>query len=149
MSDEKIVIDENNFAQHFKEAGKFPPDKGDSMAIFRACAEFVDGDIKRDVVNKLKQTDGGARFAIQILMKKCNMSYRESIKICKEVCKDLESMSEEDVLNKPYKFLYENKYFVKKELVPENNPHWELVNLKSVTVEEKKADVPSEKIELE
>jgi hypothetical protein len=149
MSEDKVVIDDSNFAQYFKEAGKHSPDKGDSMAVFRACAEFVDSDIKRDVISKLRETDGGAKFVVQILMKKCNMSYVEAIKISKEVCKDLEIMSEEDVLKKPYKFVFETKYFVNRELVPENNPHWELVNLKSVTVEEKTAVELSKKIELE
>jgi hypothetical protein len=149
MDDTEIVVTEENFSEHFKEAGKQPPKRGEVLAIFRAVAELVDGDLKRDIINKLQNEDGGVRFAIQVLIKACKMSYRESLKICKEIMTDLESQSIDEVLAKPYKFLYENKYFVKKELVPQNSPHWEIVSLKSVTVTEKNSDSELQKTEQE
>jgi len=140
MDEDKVELNEENFLKYFKEAGRFPPEKGDVLAVFKACAELVDGQLKQEVVRSLKEIEGGSRFAVQMLIKQSKMSYRESIRICKEICTDLQSLDDNEVLNKPYKFVYENKYFVRKDLVPTDSPHWEIVSLKNVTVSEKKAE---------
>jgi len=148
MDKVNLTVDEGDFSKFFKEAGRFPPEKGDVLAVFKACAELVDGQVKREVIRSLKEIQGGSRFAVQMLMKQCKMTYREAIKITKEICADLQDMNDEEVLDKPYNFVYENKYFVKKEFVPTDSPHWEIVSLKNVTVSEKMPEDNVEKLEV-
>lgn len=129
----EVEITSENFHEFFKLASENKPQPGDCLAIFKANAEFVDGQLKEDVVTKLMESKFGCQASIQILVKHAGMQYKEALRVVKEMVKDLMETSKEDVLKKPYKFIYETSYFTKKQYVPKDNPNWQLVGLKMAT----------------
>ena len=126
---EKVEITPENFSKYFKDAATSRPEPGECLAIFRAVAEFVDGNLKEDVVEKLTNNKFGCQTAIQLLIKHAGMDYKEALRVVKEVNKDLLDLSKEEVISKAYRFTFENKYFTKKELVPDS-PNWQTIGLK-------------------
>jgi hypothetical protein len=131
---DEIIITEENFSQYFRDAANTRPEPGECLAVFRAIAELVDGNLKQDVINKLQENKVGCQNSIQILMKHAGMDYKEALRVCKEITADLIEFDCSHVLNKPYKFLYENRYFTKKEHVPKDSPNWYVVGLKNIDV---------------
>lgn len=129
----EITIDENNFDQYFRDINKFPPERGDVLAKYSAIAELVDGDLKQDIVKNLTSSDFGAKTSSQIMKKIGKTNEKESIRVVKEICKDLtDGMSEKDVLEKPYKYTFEMSFFTKKEYVPLDDLHWEIITINNL-----------------
>ena len=126
---EQVEITSENFSQYFRDAASSRPQPGECLAIFRAVAEFVDGNLKQDVVDKLINNKFGCQTAIQLLIKHAGMNYKEALRIVKEVNKDLLELTKEEVIDKAYKFTFENRYFTKKEYVPDS-PNWQTIGLK-------------------
>jgi hypothetical protein len=56
-------------------------------------------------------------------------------------------LSEQEVLDKPYKFLFEKQYYANKEHVPKDNPHWQIVGLKNISI--KDIEIKTEPIQQE
>lgn len=133
MSD--LVIDDNNFSQYFREAGKNSPQPGDVLAIYQAIAELANGDLKKQIVDTLLEQKIGAQKAIQIFSKLGHASYHESLKVVKAICNDLlAGMSKEMVMNKSYEYKLEMHFYTKPEYVPTENKHWQTVGLKNFAV---------------
>jgi hypothetical protein len=146
MADD-VIIDDSNFEQYFKDASKHRPEKGECLAIFKSMAELVNGDIKQEVILAVTTNEYGGQGAVQTLMKKCNMSYKEALRVCKEICQDCTTLSEQEVLDKPYKFLFEKQYYTHKDFVPKDNPHWQVVGLKNISI--KDIEIKTEPVEQE
>lgn len=128
---EELVIDENNFGQYFFDVRRFPPQRGQIMARFGAYAEFIDGMMKKNIIDLLKKDKVLA--AIQVMRKLGCAVERDAIRICREVCDDLVSgMSDEDVEKKVYNYEMESFYYTKKEYVPLDNPHWSVISVKNL-----------------
>ena len=134
--DDGIIIDDSNFEEYFKDASKHRPEKGECLAIFRSMAELVNGDIKQEVILAVTTNEYGGQSAVQTLIKKCNMSYKEALRVCKEICQDCTKLSDQEVLDKPYKFLFEKQYYANKDYVPKDNPHWQIVGLKNISIKD-------------
>lgn len=131
MNDE-LVIDETNFAEHFRDVRMNKPQRGEVMARFTAMAEFVDGHMKRDIIDLLHNKNK-IEAAIQVMRKLGSATEKEAIRICKEVCRDLASgMSLKEVENKTYKYQLELFYYTKKENIPVDDPHWSVISLKNL-----------------
>ncbi len=130
---EDFVIDETNFGQYFRELNKDIPQKGDVLSVYRAMAELLSGDIKKDIVNLLKtEMEVGAKQAIQIAVKLCKTNEKEAIKLVKEICTDLhDGKSEDYIMDKPYQYMVEIFYFTKPEYVP-NDKHWSFISIKNI-----------------
>jgi hypothetical protein len=129
---EEIVIDENNFAEYFRDTRHNKPQHGDVMVFYKSMAELVGGDLKHQMIEALFHESIGAQKAIQLFMKLGGASHKAAVLLVKEMNDDLISgMSKEDVFKKSYKFFLEMSFYTKKEYVPKDDPHWELVNLKN------------------
>jgi hypothetical protein len=130
MNQEELVIDESNFTQYFRDCRNNRPEKGDILAKFTAIAEFVDGRMKKDIIDLLYNKDNKVNAAIQVMRKLGCATEKDSIRICKEICQDLFSgMKFEEVESKVYKYQMESFYYTKKEYVPVGDPHWSLIGL--------------------
>jgi hypothetical protein len=130
----ELVIDENNFDEHFFDVRKHRPQKGQVLAKFTAIAEFIEGQGKKDVIDLLKK--GKVLPAIQVMKKLHGSVEPDCYRICREMCEDLLMMSEQDVENKPYEYKTEWLFYTKRENVPMDDLRWEtipLLNLESPT----------------
>jgi hypothetical protein len=128
--DNDLTIDESNFSQYFRDASKFPPRKGDILVCYRAKADFVYGDLKKDVVDLLSNSTFGAKTSIQIIKKLAKTNEKEAVLLTKTICEDLYSgMTEDEVLAKSYSYLFEMFFFAKKEHVPIDDKHWECMTI--------------------
>lgn len=126
MEDE-LVIDENNFNEYFFDASRNKPQKGQIMAKYTAEADFIDGQLKRDVLSLLKKDK--AQAAVKVMGKLGYAKLPYDIKICREMTEDLLSgMSDEEILNKNYHYVVEFIYYTKREYVP-SDPHWTTIDL--------------------
>ena len=129
QSDEELVIDENNFSQYFREVSKNKPQKDDIIATYRAKAKFVEGEIKKNVID-LMQIDGNINSSIKVMQKLAGATYAEAIKVLKEMLQDsLDGMSFEEIEKKEYDYVVEFFYYCKKEHVPKDDPHWSTITI--------------------
>ena len=130
MSD--LVIDESNFSEYFKDCRIHRPERGDVMAKYTAVAEFVDGAMKKDVIELLLHHDK-AIAATKVLRKLGCATDKDAIKICRQIAEDLANgMTPEEVEKKPYEYNLEAFYYTKKEYVPVGNPHWMTINISNL-----------------
>jgi uncharacterized protein YfcZ (UPF0381/DUF406 family) len=141
---EELVIDESNFSEYFREVSKSKPQKDDIIATYRAKAKFVEGDIKKNVINLL-QIDGNVNSAVKVMQKLAGATSTESIKVLKEISQDyLNGMSFEEIEKKEYDYIVEFFYYCKKEHIPNDDPHWSTIHIHNVEdfskIEEKIAE---------
>lgn len=126
---EELVIDESNFFEYFREVAKSKPQKDDIIATYRAKAKFVEGDIKKNIINLL-QVDGNVNSAVKVMQKLAGATYSEAIRVLKEISQDyLNGMSFEEIEKKEYEYTVEFFYYCKKENVPNNDPHWSTITI--------------------
>jgi hypothetical protein len=132
---EEITIDDSNFSQYFKDAKNNPPQHGEVLAVYKAVAELSHGDLKTQIVDTLIFEKIGAQKAIQLLVKFGHTSYRESLKVIKNICSDLlAGMKKEMVISKSYEYVLEMQFYTKPEFVPLDNKHWEIIGLKNFAI---------------
>ena len=68
MSDD-LVIDESNFTNYFRDCRINRPERHDVMARYSAIAEFLDGQMKKDIIHLLSNHDNKAIAATQVMRK--------------------------------------------------------------------------------
>jgi hypothetical protein len=125
----ELIINESNFSEYFRDCRVSRPERDDIIACYTASAEFVEGNMKRDVIDLLVNHDK-ALAAIQVMRKLGGATQVDAIKICKEICKDLIfGMNLEEVEKKPYKYNVEFFYYTKKEFVPIDDHHWSIIGI--------------------
>ena len=130
MTDE-LVINETNFKQYFRDCRQHQPERGDIVAKYIGSAEFIDGQMKKDVIDLLLNREK-ARAAVQVMQKLGFATYSEAIRICKEIANDLgNGMTETEVENKVYPYDIEMFFYTKKEYVP-TDPHWSIITLNNL-----------------
>lgn len=130
MENKELIIDETNFDQYFFDARKHGPKEGHVLACYEAVAEFVDGDLKRDIVNLLMSYDNAAESAQRVFQKLGGASYRDSIRVVKEIVDDLvNGVTVEEVLEKPYEYHLQLFYYTLEEYIPKNDKHWSKIKL--------------------
>ena len=125
-----MELTDENFSEHFFDVRKHPkPEKGQILAKWRATADFVDGWVKKNVLELLATNKMGAESAQKIMTNLVGAIEKDSITVCKEMAQDLLSdMTVEAILEKPYRFIIELFYWTKKEYVPKDNPHWTTID---------------------
>lgn len=129
----ELVIDESNFEQYFRNTKKTKPQKGDVMAIYRATAELTSGSLKEQVVEALCSEEIGAKKAIQLIIKLGQTNRREATKLIKQICSDLYGgMQKNYVIAKSYKYIFEMFFYTKKEHIPKDDSHWEVIVIKNL-----------------
>lgn len=129
--DEKddVIIDENNFSDYFFDVRYNQPKEGQCLARFRAKAEFVDGQLKRDVVHVLLSMAKGGDGAYKVMRKLAGASEQDAIRIPLEMGQDLATgMTVDEVCNKPYEYDCEFFFYADPLNVPLDN-HWEIIKL--------------------
>lgn len=126
---DELVIDETNFAEHFHDVRQSKPKKGQVVARFTAVAELVDGGMKRDIMNLLKNTTK-AIPASNVMRKLGCATEVESLKVCRAMVTDyLAGLGDEEVAAKPYEYQLETFYYTDLGNVPEDNPRWSVISL--------------------
>ena len=128
----ELIIDETNFKEYFRDCRTSRPERDDVMARWMARAELVDGVMKRDIIDLLLNKDK-ALAATKVMQRLAHATYESSIKVCKEICEDLESgMTFEEVEAKSYPYDIEMFYYTKKEYVPFSDPHWCIIGIENL-----------------
>jgi hypothetical protein len=126
----ELIIDQTNFDQYFRDCRLSRPSRGDVMARFTAMADFVDGRMKKDIIDLLFYKRDKVNAAVQVMIKLGGSTEREALRICKEICLDLANgMNPEEVESKTYTYQMEIFYYTKKEYVPINDPHWSIISI--------------------
>jgi hypothetical protein len=129
---EELVIDETNFSQYFRDCRISRPDRGDVIARYSAQAEFIDGQMKRDIIDLLHNRDK-AFAATQVMRKLGCATQKDAVRVCKEICQDLAAgMSLKEVEQKVYAYNIEVFYYTKKEYIPIDDPHWTLIGINNL-----------------
>jgi|APGre2960657404_1045060.scaffolds.fasta_scaffold00005_11 hypothetical protein len=131
MSDTEILIDKNNFEEYFFDVRRFKPKRGQTMARYMATAEFIDGMMKKNIIDLLHKDK--AEAAVSVMRKLGCATEGDSIKVVRAVCDDLVSgMSIDDVEKKVYRYTLEAFYYTQKEHIPTDDPHWSPVNVRNM-----------------
>jgi hypothetical protein len=126
---EELIINESNFSEYFRDCRISRPERGDVIARYLAMAEFIDGRMKKDVIDLLANKNK-AFAATQVMRKLGCATQTDAVRVCKEICKDLVSgMSFEEVEQKVYTYDIELFYYTKKEYIPFDNPHWDTIGI--------------------
>lgn len=121
------MITEENFTEYFFPAKpNYKPEKGQTLARWRATADFIDGWVKRNVIELLATNKAGAKTALSIMKKLVHAPEKEAIKVLREMAEDLLNFSVKQVAEKPYRFTVEQFYWTRPEYIPDD-PHWELI----------------------
>jgi len=120
-----LVIDESNFKEYFFDVREHPPKPDQVMACFEAIAEFVDGNLKRDIIQLLMYNDSGAEKSANLIHKIGGAKWEDAVRIVREMAEDLSSgMRPIEVTEKPYEYRYHQFFYTEKQYVPDNDPHW-------------------------
>ena len=118
------TITDDNFSEYFHDVRKHRPQKGQILASWRASADFIDGWVKREVIDQLNTSEVGAESAVKIMRKLVGAIEKDAILVCLGIAEDLLSkMSMDAILKKPYHFTIEQFYWTMPEYVPDD-PHW-------------------------
>lgn len=130
----KVEITEDNFREFFFPAkDEYKPKKGQVLACWRAKADFVDGWVKRNVIELLCVNKAGAETALKVMRKLVSATDRDAVRVLAEMAQDLvDGMTVDEVSDKSYRFTIEQFYWTEKQYVPAD-PHWEVVNVRDLT----------------
>lgn len=133
---EDLVIDSSNFDQYFFDVRKNKPKPGQVLACYDAIAEFVNGNLKQDILYLLMKNTKGGETAPRIMQKLAGATQQDAYRVVKEMLTDLLSgMSSNEVAEKPYEFRCQHFYYTERDLIPENDPHWwstSLINMETL-----------------
>lgn len=124
-----MEITDQNFNEYFFSIKDYKPKKGQVMARWRASADFVDGWVKRNVIELLCTSKAGAETATRVMKKIVMATDKDSVRVLREMAQDLiDGKTLDEVVEKPYKFTIEQFYWTQKEHVPED-PHWDVISI--------------------
>jgi hypothetical protein len=102
------------------------------MARYAAVAEFVDGRLKKDIVDLIFNKNR-PEAATRVMRKLGCATELDSIRVCREIAQDLLSgMKPHEVEQKVYKYTIEVFYYTFKENVPVDDPHWSTISLNNL-----------------
>lgn len=124
-----MQINEANFKDYFFRADeKYKPEKGQVLARWRTSADFVDGWVKRNIIQLLCSHESGAESSHRIMTKLVSAVNKDAVRVLREMTEDLiGGMSVDEVCEKPYRFVVEQFYWTQKEYVPDD-VHWDLIS---------------------
>lgn len=126
------IIDESNFNEHFFDVRLHKPQRGQIMARYAAVAEFVNGRLKKDIID-LIYAKNKPEAATRVMRKLGCAAERDAIRVCREIARDLVAgLTPQEVEEKIYKYTIEVFYYTFKENVPVGDPHWSTISLKNL-----------------
>lgn len=130
QTEEELVITEENFSEYFKDVRVSSPEKGEIIAQYSACAEFVDGNEKRQIMSLLTSTENKMEATAQVMRKLLHASEVDAYRVPRMMAEDLLSgMSEDEVALKPYKYTLEMFFYTRPENLPKDDPHWSSISV--------------------
>jgi hypothetical protein len=151
QNDDELVITEENFSEYFRDVRFSVPEKGDIIAQYTACAEFVEGNEKRQVISLLTSTENKMEATAQVMRKLLHASEVDAYRIPRMMAEDLISgVGEDEVASKSYPYTLEMFFYAKPEHLPKGDPHWSsisvlnLEDLAAPNVVESKIVIPEE-----
>src|ERR1700677_2554814 len=116
-------MDDEFFAANFKDIRLNKPSKNDILSCYRAVAYFIDGELKRNILNLLVKDKMGAESSKKMMRKLAGATEQDSVRVLMEMTDDLLSgRTLEEVAQKEYKMLVEYFFWTKKECVPQDDP---------------------------
>lgn len=129
MINAEVEITQENFHLYFYDVRTHQPKRGQVISRYAAVADFIDGELKRDIIEMLQS--GGSIDAVVKYMRKVGLATeRDSIAVPLEMSRDLFSgLTNEQVAQKPYKFVCEAFFYTKKENIPSHDAHWSCVSI--------------------
>jgi len=65
----ELVIDESNFDQYFFDIYEHKPKPGQILACYEAMADFIDGNLKRDILHILVSSKKGGEAGPRLMQK--------------------------------------------------------------------------------
>jgi len=126
----ELIIDDSNFDEHFFDARKSGPKQGQVLAKFRARAELIEGHMKEQLVYLLKNMPNGGESCVKVMQKLGCATYSDSMRVPIEMAEDLlKGLSDDEVLHKPYEYDYEQFFYTRRENIPQNDPHWSVIEI--------------------
>ena len=129
-ANKELEINEENFSEYFKDIRNSKFSKGDVIAQYTSLAEFIAGDEKKHIISLVANTDNKMEATAQVMRKLLHSSELDAYKVPRMIAEDLLlGMSEEDYLNKPYKYTLEMFFYTKSEYVPKDDPHWSVISV--------------------
>ncbi len=118
------------FEKYFFDVRKHKPKKGQILAQYRAVADFVDGWVKRNLINLLMSNPAGAETVQKVMRNMCGALEEDSIRVPLEMAKDLASgMTADEVAKKDYKMIIEYNFWTERDCVPKDDPHWSTIEI--------------------
>jgi hypothetical protein len=130
QTEEELVITEENFSEYFRDVRVSSPEKGEIIAQYSACAEFVDGNEKQQIMSLLTSTENKMEATAQVMRKLLHASEIDAYRVPRMMAEDLLSgMSEDEVAAKPYKYTLEMFFYTKPENLPKDDPHWSSISV--------------------
>ena len=121
------------------------PEHGDVICKYNAVAYFVNGDVKRNIIHQLLNSDNSLHVCLNQMLYLVNARYKEALECLKQMLNDLSAgMTEEQVLMKEYRFVVEMFYYTKPKFFPKDNEHWTLITLKNIEEEHIKTEYKDE-----
>jgi hypothetical protein len=130
-ANDEVVIDENNFDQYFFDVRMHKPKSGQVMARYAAVAEFVDGMMKKNIIDLLKKDKAIA--ATQVLRKLGCATEKDSVRLCKEICEDmLAGLTDDQIEQKSYRYTIEVFYYTEQKNIPLDDPHWSVISIRNL-----------------
>ncbi len=125
----ELVIDDSNFHEHFFDVRHSAPKRGQVIARFVAVAQLVDGQLKRDLINLLRNTEK-AIPATNVMRKLGCATESEATRICIEMTRDmLAGLTDDEVAAQVYEYQLESFYYTVPENVPPADPHWSTITI--------------------
>lgn len=133
QTETEIVITEENFSEYFKDVRFSTLQQGEIIAQYSACAEFIDGNEKRQIISLLTSTENKMEATSQVMRKLLHASELDSYRVPRMMAEDLLSgMSEDEVALKPYKYTLEMFFYAKPEHLPKDDPHWSSISVLNI-----------------
>lgn len=122
----EVLVTNENFADYFFDVRINKPKPGQVLAKFKAVAEFVSGQGKKDIIYLLKI--GKVQQAFMVMRKIHGAREEDCYKLLTDICEDLLEMPDEEVENMVYEFVIELFFYTQKEYVPKS-PNWETIQI--------------------
>lgn len=127
----EVQITDENFNEYFFDSRKHKPKKGQVLARYRAAADFVDSYYKQDIINLLKMDK--VQAVVQLMQRVHSATPKDAVRVPLEMAEDMASgMSDEEVMEKPYRMIIELTFWCDKENIPMDDPHWECISLREL-----------------
>jgi len=123
-----LVIEEQDFEKYFFDVRKHDPKPGQIMACYSAMAEFNRSNEKQQIIDLLKMPKKALAIT-QVMRKLLFASELDAIRLPLAMAEDLKnSMTEDEVLDKPYKYKLEMFFYTDPQYLPADE-HWTSISL--------------------